>query len=260
MYAYDHTPVDAKPASPAVKAPDWTLESLTVDAGYNNERLPVKVFVPANTRPPYQAVVFYPSARVNAMPSSENLGDLNFFDYIVKSGRLVIYPIYEGTYERLHNRKLPGAIDGLQRVIRNSKEVRRTVDYLQTRPDVDKSALAYLGVSQGSAEGVIYTALEDRFKTAVLLDGGFFMCNCVGGLDQANFAPRVKIPVLMVNGRYDFVFSFKETQEPLLRMLGTPGADKRLVDFDTPHDVSQQKSRLSNEVLGWLDKYLGRIN
>ena len=28
MYAYDHTPVEAKPAGPAVKTPDWTLESL----------------------------------------------------------------------------------------------------------------------------------------------------------------------------------------------------------------------------------------
>jgi predicted Ser/Thr protein kinase/predicted esterase len=260
MYAYDHTPVDARPAQAAVKTPDWTVESVTIDAGYGNERLPVKVFIPANTRPPYQAVVFFPSARVNMAPSSENLGDVNFFDYVVQSGRLVVYPIYEGTYERVHGRKAPGAIDSLQRVIRNSKEVRRAVDYLETRGDVNKSAIAYLGVSQGSGEGVMYTALEDRFKTALLLDGGFFMCNCVGGLDQVNFAPRVKMPVLMVNGRYDFMFPMKESQESLFRMLGTPAGDKRLVDFETPHDVSQQKSRLSQEVLGWLDKYLGRIN
>ena len=31
------------------------------------------------------------------------------------------------------------------------KEVRRTVDYLETRPDVDVSRLAYYGVSMGAA-------------------------------------------------------------------------------------------------------------
>ena len=260
MYAYDGRPLEVQPARAAVKTSDWKMESFTIDAGYDNERLPLKVFIPANTRPPYQAVLFFPSARVNTAPSSENLGDVNFFDYVVQSGRVVVYPIYEGTYERQHNRSLPGAIDSLQRVVRNSKEVRRAVDYLQTRPDVDKSALAYLGVSQGSAEGVMFMAMESRFRTAMLLDGGFFMCNCVGAVDQVNFAPRVKIPVLMVNGRYDFMFPVKESQEPLFRMLGTPAADKRLVDLETPHDVSQDKSGLSRQVLEWLDKYLGRVN
>jgi dipeptidyl aminopeptidase/acylaminoacyl peptidase len=75
-----------------------------------------------------------------------------------------------------------------------------------------------------------------------------------------NFAPRIKKPVLMVNGRYDFTFSVQRSQDPLFRMLGTPEADKRHVVFDTPHDISQRKADLSREVLAWLDKYLGRVN
>jgi pimeloyl-ACP methyl ester carboxylesterase len=95
----------------------------------------------------------------------------------------------------------------------------------------------------------LFTALEDRFKTVVFLDGGFFLRPTLPARDQVNFAPRLKKPVLMVNGRYDFTFSPERAQEPMFRMLGTPPADKRHVVFDTPHDISQNREGLSKEVL-----------
>jgi len=239
---------------------DWTKEKITIDAGYGNERLPVFLFLPKNVHPPFQTVLFFPSARVDYGASSQNLGDLQFVDYIIQSGRALLYPIYKGTYERVGNRLAPGAHGDLDRMIKDSKEVRRSLDYLETRADIDKSKIAYLGVSQGTADGVIFTALEPRLKTIVFLDGGFFLNENLPPRDQVNFAPRIKKPVLMVNGRYDFTFSLDRAQNPLFRMLGTPEADKRHVVFDTPHDVSQEKAGLSREVLAWLDRYLGRVN
>jgi len=137
--------------------------------------------------------------------------------------------------------------------------VRRAVDYLDTRSEIDKAGLAYLGISQGSAYGVIFSALEDRFKTAIFLDGGFFLGPALPARDQVNFAVRLKMPVLMINGRYDFTFPPVQSQEPMFNMLGTPASDKRRVLTDTPHDVSQERSILSKEVLTWLDKYLGKV-
>jgi len=145
-------------------------------------------------------------------------------------------------------------------LIENSKEVGRSVDYLETRPEIDKNKIAYLGVSQGTAQGLIYATLEDRFKAIVFLDGGFFLFPVTPAFDQVNFAPRMKKPVLMINGRYDFTFSPERSQEPMFRLLGTPEAQKRRVVFDTPHDISQNRQELSREVLAWLDKYLGRVN
>jgi len=67
---------------------------------------------------------------------------------------------------------LPGQIGDRELTIQESKEVRRVLDYLETRPDIaDISKIAYLGVSQGTAYGVIFTALEDRFKAVVFLSG-----------------------------------------------------------------------------------------
>jgi len=259
MYAYDRNPLNAQSEGIVENGADWTKEKITIDAGYGGERLPLFLFLPKNVHPPFQTVLFFPSARVNLMPTSRDLGDLQFVDYIIQSGRALVYPIYKGTYERVEQRLAPGAYGDLDRTIQESKEVRRSVDYLETRPDIDKSKIGYLGVSQGTAYGVIFTALEPRFKTIVFLDGGFFLNPTLPPRDQVNYAPRIKQPVLMVNGRFDFTFSVERAQNPLFRLLGTRQADKRHAIFDTPHDISQKKADLSREVLAWLDEYLGRV-
>lgn len=41
-----------------------------------------------------------------------------------------------------------------------------------------------------------------------------------------NFASRVKVPVLMINGRYDFEIPLETCQQPLFRWLG--GAASRI--------------------------------
>jgi pimeloyl-ACP methyl ester carboxylesterase len=115
-------------------------------------------------------------------------------------------------------------------------------------------------VSQGAANGVIFTALEKRFKAIVFLDGGFFLSPSLPATDQVNFAPRLTKPLLMINGRYDFTFSIDRAQEPFFSMIAAPAADKRRVVFDTPHDVTQNKPELSKNVLSFLDKYLGQVN
>jgi predicted esterase len=260
QYAYDRAPLDARTDEAPENTPDWTREKISIDAGYERERLPLNLFLPKGVRRPLQTVLFFPSANVNFMASSKKLGDMAFIDYVIKSGRAVAYPIYKETYERAVHKGMPGTFEHIGVVVQESKEVRRSVDYLETRPEIDRSKLAYLGDSQGTAYGVIYTALENRFKALIFLDGGFFLCRCPAAVDQVNFAPRVKMPVLMVNGRYDFSFSVDNSQEPLFRMLGTPVADKRHVLLDTSHGVSQRPSELSKEVLAWLDKYLGRVN
>ncbi len=261
MYAYDPAPLNAQDAGVLEETADWSKQKITIDAGYEGQRLPMYLFIPKNVRPPIEAVLFFPSARVELMNDSHNLGDMQFVDYVIKSGRALLYPVYIDTYERrLNPVSTVGSIKDLQETIQRSKEVRRAMDYLATRADIASSKVAYLGVSMGSAYGVIFTVLDGRFRTAIFLDGGFFLGRPAKGRDQLDFAPRLKIPVLMINGKYDFSFSPDLAQEPMFRMLGTDAADKRRVLFDTPHDISEKKEDLSREVLAWLDKYLGRVN
>ncbi len=261
LYAYPNMPLHAKVEGVVKDTVDWREEKITFDAAYGGERMSAYLFLPKNVQPPYQTVLFFPSARVEMLRDSRELGDIKFFDYIIQSGRAVMYPIYQDTYERQMSADLSDGVLSSELEIDHYKDAARSLDYLATRQDIDSHKLAYLGVSMGSAKGVIIsTLLQNRLKTAVFLDGGYFLSPPTPGTDQADFAPRLKIPVLMVNGRYDFSFSLEKSQNPLFATLGTPAADKRHIVLDTPHDVTQQRPQLVKAVLGWLDHYLGRVN
>jgi eukaryotic-like serine/threonine-protein kinase len=260
MYAYQKSPLNAKVEGVVQDSRDWREEKITFDAAYGGERMAAYLFLPKNVKPPYQTIVFFPSARVLSLRSSETLGDTKFFDYVVQSGRAVMYPIYQETYERRARRERPGAAQAIDLTVQRFRDLGRSLDYLQTRPDMAGDKLGYMGVSMGAAEGVIYATLaQDRLGAVVFLDGGFFLGQPPAGGDQADFAPRLKKPVLMVNGRYDFTFPLERAQIPLYRMLGTASADKQHVVLETPHDVTALRPALISAVLGFLDKYLGRV-
>lgn len=261
LYAYPRTPLNAKVEGIVKETEDWREVKVTFDAAYNGERMAAYLFLPKRVRPPYQTVLFFPSARVLFLPpDSSELGDLKFFDYVIQSGRAVVYPVYKDTYERQSKLLLPSGAENFDLPSEWYKDAARTLDYLDTRADIDKSRIAYLGVSLGSADGVIIsTLLQDRLKTVIFLDGGYFLQQPQAGVDQADFAPRMKKPVLMVNGRYDYTFPLASSQDPLFQMLGTPAAEKSHVVLDTPHDVTEQRPQLIKEVLGWLDRYLGPV-
>ena len=258
MYSYAQTPLNAKVEEVVQQTADWKEEKVTFDAAYGGERMAAYLFLPTNVRPPYQTVLFFPSARVLSLTDSKTLGDMKFFDYVVQSGRAVMYPIYKQTYERQTTGAFPWTMEV---AMAQFKDLSRSVDYLETRSDIAKDKLAYMGVSMGSADGVDYaTLLQDKFRAVIFLDGGFFLYELPPGVDQVDYAPRMKKPVLMVNGRYDFSFSMDKSQTPLFKMLGTPAADKRHVVMESPHDVTVQHAELLKEVLGWLDKYLGPVD
>jgi eukaryotic-like serine/threonine-protein kinase len=264
LYAYSKGPMHEADGGVVNETADWREEKVTIDTGYRGERMAVYLFLPKKMRPPYQTVLFFPSANVVFIPDNKNgtaLGDIGFFDYIVQSGRAVAYPVYEDTYERRLQYFFPGGSQPIQRTTDWYKDSARTLDYLATRPDIDSHDFAYLGASMGSAFGVISsTLLQDRLKTAIFLDGGYFLDPPPPGGDQADFAPRMKKPVLMVNGRYDYVFSLEKAQNPLFKMLGTPEKDKRHIVLNTSHDITEDRPQLTRNVLDWLDHYLGPVH
>ena len=101
LYAYPNSPLNATDGGAVKETEDWREEKVTFDTAYGGERMSAYLFLPKRVRPPYQTVLFFPSARVLFLPSdSSNLGDLGYFDDIIQSGRAVMYPVYEDTYER----------------------------------------------------------------------------------------------------------------------------------------------------------------
>jgi pimeloyl-ACP methyl ester carboxylesterase len=103
---------------------------------------------------------------------------------------------------------------------------------------------------------VVLTALEPRLKTGVLQGTGLWE-DPAPEIDRANYAPRVRIPTLMLNGRYDFETPFETAQRPLFLLLGSPAEHKRHVALESGHSLPMGAA--AREILLWLDRYLGPV-
>jgi cephalosporin-C deacetylase-like acetyl esterase len=256
MYAYDRLPLDAKIESEDDSSPYWRKQRITFNASYGNERVSAYLFLPKNVSPPFQTVVYFPHSGAQSFRTLEP-SQFAMIDFLMKSGRALMFPIYKDTYERLGTPPDSGSIAERDETIQQADDLRRSVDYLETRSDIDRERLAYFAISWGGMLGPIMTSLENRFKAAIFAAGGCDPAAVLPEADPMNFAPRVKIPVLLINGRYDFVFPMETCQEPLFRALGTPAADKKHVLYDTGH--APPLLPMMRDTLDWLDHYLGPV-
>ena len=260
QYAYDKTPLNDVRES-VEEAEDWMREKITFDAAYGNERMMAYLFLPKGGKPPYQTVVYFPGSSTISNRSSQSLGPRA--DFILKSGRALIHPIYKSTYERaddLTSHYPAETTFWKDHVIMWAKDMRRSIDYLETREDIDMEKLAYYGQSWGGASAAIMAAVEPRIKTSVLFVAGLFHQRTLPEVESIHYLPRITMPVIMINGKYDFFFPYETSQVPFYELLGTPEEHKTLVAYDGggwAHAVPG--NILVKESLDWLDQYLGPV-
>ena len=240
------------------------MEKVSFTAAYGGERMQAYLFLPKRARKPYQAVVFWPGAGAEMVASSERGRGLLYrstFDFVVRDGRAVIYPVLKGTYERGGGKA--GAADYFANLdekfanssdmhVMDAKDVSRSIDYLESRDDIDRDRIAFMGYSWGAMMGSLPCACEKRVKTGILLSGAMAFPLVAG------WAARVTIPMLMINGRFDYL-GFERTQLPLFRAFATPAQHKRQLVYETDHGLSGFEKEVVAGSLGWLDTYLGPV-
>jgi dienelactone hydrolase len=177
-----------------------------------------------------------------------------------------VWPIYKGTFERkmgfTDSRSLHVGDDThryVEYLVQVVKDFRRSIDYLESREDIDTKRLAFMGISWGGRVGVVITAVEDRLAASVLAIGGLpDDMSRRPEADEINYVTRVKVPTLMLNGKYDVhAFPYDTSVKPMYDLLGTAKEDKQLVLFETDHFLPPNE--LTRHTLGWLDKYLGLV-
>jgi dienelactone hydrolase len=252
----DYDPMDLSTTVLAVddRSPHWRAEKVSFAAVYGNERIPAWLFLPKDARPPYQAVIYFPPGSAENRASIDGVGSRDFA-FLVRSGRAVLFPVYQQTYER--RRPVRGGPNyDRQLYTQRTQDLRRAVDYLETRPDIDHSRIAFYSLSMGAYMGPLVGAVEDRLRALVLVGGGLDE-GLPAEVDPLNFAPRVRAPVLMINGRYDFNAPLETNQRPLFRLLGSPEKDKKHVVFESGHVPPWPD--VVRETLDWLDHYLGPV-
>ena len=260
LYAGDGAPLDSEVESVDESSPYWRRETISFDTGYDETRMILHLYLPREGVPPHRTVVYFPGSGAIFRSSSAQINP-SPFEYLVRQGWAVAYPIVEGTYERqtTHRTDFPNQSASFREWnLHMAQDVRRTVDYLETRDDLDIDDLGYLGYSWGGERASIMLTVDERFRVAVLLSGGLTTGRSLPEVDPFNFAPRVEIPVLMVNGFHDYFFPVESGQIPLFEALGTSPEDKRHVVFeDDGHSIhnSSRRNQVIAEVLAWFEKY-----
>ncbi len=260
QFAFDKVPFNAQIEEIEVLNNDRTCQKIIFDGAYN-EKMSAYLFLPTNTAPPYQTVVYFPGTGASWTPSFDPVSDQEFpiVDFVLRSGRAVLFPILLGTYDRRIEGDFSGSVEHRNYRIKVVQDVIRSIDYLETRNDIDSNKLAYHGFSWGAYTGGIILGIEPRFKASILVAGGLPAQTYPGQISIVPYLPKIKIPVLMLNGRHDFCcFPLEASQIPMFKMLGTPIKDKKHIIFENAGHIPS-RADLINESVDWYDQYLGPV-
>jgi dienelactone hydrolase len=257
MYDYDPADLDSRVEGVDEENSYWKREKVSFAAGYGNERVYGYLYLPKRATPPYQTILYAHPGMALWLPAPQTAEE-HFFDFLVKSGRAFLVPVLKGYYQRRYTTPPAGPIAERDRLILESKDFRRSIDYLVTRGDVDRDRLGAFGISRGGLLPVLAVG-EKRLKAAVLVSVGLPLDR---GLlpeeDPFNFVTRFRVPTLMVCGRSDFLAPLEASVRPMFRLLDAPEKDKRLVLWDGGH-VPPDFQLPFKETLEWFDRYLGPV-
>ena len=264
QFSYDKSDLDARVEWRHEGAADWLLEKITFNAAYEAERIIAYLFLPTNSQPPFQTVIYFPGDGTQEQSSSANIEEYWEFrdrlSFLPASGRAILFPVYKGTFERRDPSLISATTDShryVEWIIKLVKDFRRCIDYLESRPDIDHESTAYFGFSWGGVMGAIIPAVEDRLRASILAVGGLGHFSALPEANMINYIGRVKLPTLMLNGKYDLILPFEYSVRPMFERMGTPREKKFIRLFNTDHFIP--KNEYVKEILTWLDKYLGPV-
>jgi eukaryotic-like serine/threonine-protein kinase len=254
-YRYDKTPLNAK-VEVVVENEGWRREKISY-AGANDARAMAYLYLPKNFKPPFQVIHFIPGSsafRSLTIPQYEGL----FLMPHIKAGRAAFVVVLEGYVERKWSQGFEqpdtSSVKYRAQVVNWVTDLRRGLDYLETRNDIDHAKIAFWNVSQ--ARFLIVPAVEPRYRSVILESDGVKRewLKYVPEANPINFASHIRASKLMLNGRYDEVFPFKTDAEPLYKLLPEP---KQMEVFNGGHSPPQE---VSVPILNaWLDKTLGPV-
>ena len=258
LYAYDRTPLHDESQS-ADTNDLWIREYITFDAAYGNERVGLYLYTPRAVEQPFQTVVYFPGSG-SLWQSSFDEYSTEHVEMIVRGGRAFAFPVYQSTFDREDGfvyRRQDETNTYRDHVLHWAKDLGRTIDYLETRDDVDAEKLAYLGFSWGGMVAPIMLATEPRITVAVLAVPGLSPLPTQPEVDAFNFVGRTSQPVLMLSGEYDMIHPLETSARPMFDLWDAPAADKRHVVVNGGHVVPYYM--MAQEVLDWLDRFLGPV-
>jgi len=113
---------------------------------YGKDRIIAYLFLPRNASPPYQTIIFWPGLNATFEDSLLKYHWQQSLDFLLKSGRAVMFRFIT----ELWKKRWTASYGGHQLTdwcIKDCKDFSRSIDYLETRSDIDTSKLGFYGTS-----------------------------------------------------------------------------------------------------------------
>jgi DNA-binding winged helix-turn-helix (wHTH) protein len=270
MFGHDRDPKIADVATVDYVRPDhdWIRERVVITTDALPEPLPVLIFRPAGNNAGLQPIIYLPPGdSYSGKLPSEGI-DITRYDieFVVESGRALVWPIIAGTHDRFSPRPDLRGEAFIKRWIRGLKirrsEIGTLLDYLETRPDFDAERTGLLAASFGAtfvSPSII--AAESRIDTVVLMSSSLAPVDSSVFPNVVNpntYWPRIKTPILLLNGSYDIATHVNQSRDLLLTSLGAAEDDKHGVIYDASH-WPLPPHRVRDDALAWFDRYLGPV-
>jgi formylglycine-generating enzyme required for sulfatase activity len=257
-YRYDRRPANPR-VTETVERASWTRQRIWID-GPGADSILVYFYAPKSVEPPYQTMVFVPSSGaffIEPLPEAVEWS----IGPAIQAGRAALAVVMTGMLEREapagRTPPAPPSVEFRDLMVLHATELRLGMDYAESRGDVDPEKFAYVAVSWGAGSRLAFSAVDNRFKAVVYIGGGIDerVKPTLPEADNVNFAPYVRVPKLLLNGRNDEEHPWLSRGLPLWNLLTEP---KELVLVDGGGHVVPLEERIP-AINGFLDRVLGPV-
>ena len=256
-YRYDKAPL-APEITERIQAPDWVRETISF-AGAAGERTIAYLYLPIHAARPVQVIHYVPGTGVELgmMGLSNNMEAV--VGGSVLGGRAMFGVALRGYQERRSaaagQEPPPTTAEFRDKIVNWVTDLRRGLDYLETRTDVDRDRIALVAQSSGARTGIPLAAVESRYQSVFFHGAGVSpgQASWVKGTNPIEFAPHIKGPTMMLQGRHDEAIQLETSAKPLLALLREP----KLVLYDGGH--MSPPELIVKTLNAWLDQTLGPV-
>src|SRR6266516_4404813 len=259
-YRYDQRPTEAQIIE-TVATPDWVRQKVRYVALEGDTGL-AYLYLPSRSARPLQTIVYLASSgafyQIRTVPQEVEWA----IGPNVRAGRALLAVVFKGMAERGFGPgwepPAPSSVRFRELMVLHATEMRRAVDYLATRDDIDMRRLSYVAVSWGAGSRLALAAIDDRFRAVVLIGGGIDerLQPTLPEAANFNFAPYIRVPKLLLNGRDDEEHPWYTRGLPLWNLLREP---KTLVLVPGGGHVPPLEARVP-AINQFLDRILGPVD
>ena len=238
----------------------YVLEKFEMETPYkSDEKLTGYIFYNRKFKSNLKPIIEFPNARSLFFDDDKSLYNdvMQWNKFLLDEGFAIVHPVYHSTFSRKKTLKSwwPNKTDEYKEsIIKIGKDFKRSIDYIESRKELDISKLSYQGSSFGSVSANFLLAIDDRVKSASIFVGGLMLQESKKEIEPHIYLRRIKSPILHIVGKLDGVFDYEKSFKPWNELVGTPAKDKKIVILENTGHALPKDSIIKYQ-LEFLKKY-----